>query len=48
MVKSDVFEALGAALIVSGVSIWLGLAAGLITAGAAFIVKAVSVDVGEP
>ena len=45
--KSNVFEALGAALIVSGVSLWLGIAAGLITAGAAFVVKAVSVDVGE-
>lgn len=47
MVKSDLLEALGAALIVTGFATWLGLSAALLAAGVAVVVKAVAIDVGD-
>jgi hypothetical protein len=43
---SDITEALGAALIVAGFTVWLGVAAGLIAGGIALLVRAVAADLG--
>jgi hypothetical protein len=48
VVKPDLQEALGAALIVAGFATWLGLSAALFAAGVALVVKAVSTEIGAP